>query len=98
VAYLLADEKVMNREFGAFYAVRDNYPKYVITLDKTDFSKNGIVHMNIIDFLMGRNCKVFVGKQYFENIICDREYKRVLFSRYPLFTFCDKCHFGIKKM
>lgn len=53
VAYLLADEKVMDREFGAFDAVRDNYPKYVITLDKTDFSRNGIVHMNIIDFLMG---------------------------------------------
>lgn len=53
VAYLLADEKVMDREFGAFDAVRDNYPKYVITLDKTDFSRNGIVHMNMIDFLMG---------------------------------------------
>ncbi len=53
VAYLLADEKVMDREFGAFDAVRDNFPKYVITLDKTDFSRNGIVHMNMIDFLMG---------------------------------------------
>ncbi len=53
VAYLLADEKVINREFGAFDAVRDNYPKYVITLDKMNFSRNGIVHMNIMDFLMG---------------------------------------------
>ena len=52
VAYLLADEKVIEREFGAFDAIDDNYPKYVITLDKTDFSRNGIIHKNIIDFLI----------------------------------------------
>lgn len=54
VAYLLADEKVIEREFGAFDAVKDHYPKYVITLDKMDFSRNGIVHMNMIDFLLGK--------------------------------------------
>lgn len=52
VAYLLADEKVIEREFGAFDAINDNYPKYVITLDKMDFSRNGIIHKNIIDFLI----------------------------------------------
>lgn len=52
VAYLLADEKVIEREFGAFDAINDNYPKYVITLDKMDFSRNGIIHKNIIDFLL----------------------------------------------
>ena len=31
----------------------DNYSKYVITMDKTDYSRNGIVHINIIDFLLG---------------------------------------------
>ena len=55
VAYLLADEKVIEREFGAFDAVKDHYPKYVITLDKMDFSRNGIVHMNMIDFLLGKD-------------------------------------------
>ena len=44
----------MNREFGAFDAVKDNYPKYAITLDKTDFSRNGILHINLVDFLMGK--------------------------------------------
>jgi len=52
VAYLLADEKVVDREFGAYESVKDNYPKYVLSLDKYDFSRNGIKHLNIIDFLL----------------------------------------------
>ena len=52
VAYLLADDKVIQREFGAFKDVNDNYPKYVLSLDKVDFSKNGIIHKNIIDWLL----------------------------------------------
>lgn len=55
VAYLLADEKIVEREFGAFDSVNDNYPKYVLSLDKFDFSRNGIKHINIIDFLLERN-------------------------------------------
>lgn len=55
VAYLLADEHVIEREFGAFDVINDNYPKYVITLDKMDFSRNGIIHKNIIDFLMNED-------------------------------------------
>jgi len=52
VAYMLADKEVIQREFGAFDVIEDNYPKYVITLDKTDFSRNGIIHKNIIEFLL----------------------------------------------
>lgn len=52
VAYLLADDKVVKREFGAFDAIDDNYPKYVITLDKVNFSQEGIIHKNMLDFLM----------------------------------------------
>ncbi len=52
VAYLLADENVIKREFGAYDDIDDNYPKYVITLDKADFSQKGIIHKNIINFLM----------------------------------------------
>ena len=54
VAYLLANEKVVEREFGAFDSVNDNYPKYVLSLDRFDFSRNGIKHINIIDFLLER--------------------------------------------
>lgn len=51
VAYLLADEKVIEREFKALEMIEDNYPKYVLSLDKVDFSRNGIIHKNIIDWL-----------------------------------------------
>ena len=52
VTYLLADDKVIEREFNAFSSIADNYPKYVLSLDKTNFSKDGIIHKNIIDFLL----------------------------------------------
>ena len=51
VAYLLSDDRVIEREFGAFAAIDDNYPKYVISLDRVNFSRNGIIHRNMIDFL-----------------------------------------------
>ena len=52
VAYLLASEETISREFGAFKRIPDNYPKYVVTLDEFDMSRNGIRHMNIRDFLL----------------------------------------------
>ncbi|MBD5525938.1 MAG: ATP-binding protein [Lachnospiraceae bacterium] len=52
VAYYLAEQSVIDREFGAFKAVADNYPKYVISMDKFDFSRDGIIHKNVIAFLM----------------------------------------------
>lgn len=53
VCYLLSDEKTIEREFRPFSYIDDNYPKYVISADKFDFSRNGIKHFNIIDFLLG---------------------------------------------
>lgn len=52
VAYYLYDEKVIEREFGAFYHIQDNYPKYVLSFDKMDFSRDGIIHKNILRFLL----------------------------------------------
>jgi len=52
VAFVLVDESVINREFNAFDNVKDHYPKYVISTDKFDMSQNGIIHKNIIDFLL----------------------------------------------
>lgn len=51
VAYLLADENTIRREFGAYDGVKDNFPKYVVTMDELDMSQNGIKHRNIRDFL-----------------------------------------------
>ena len=52
VAYSLEGAKTEEREFKAFNEINDNYPKYVLSLDKTDFSQNGIIHKNIIDWLL----------------------------------------------
>lgn len=52
VAYLLADNNVVEREFRPLKKIDDNFPKYVVTGDKHDFSGNGIIHKNIIDFLL----------------------------------------------
>ena len=52
VSFMLYDDKVIEREFGAFKLIDDNYPKYVITTDTFDMSQNGIIHKNIIDWLL----------------------------------------------
>lgn len=51
VAYLLATEDTIKREFDVYDLIRDNYPKYVVTMDEFDMSRNGIKHKNIRDFL-----------------------------------------------
>ena len=53
-AYYLADEAVAEREFGAYRAIEDNYPKYVVSMDKVTLGRDGIIHKNLIDFLLER--------------------------------------------
>lgn len=55
VSYLLETEETRNREFGVYQKVNDNYPKYVLSMDKMNFSQNGIIHLNIIQFLCERS-------------------------------------------
>ena len=52
VSYLLASEETIEREFKPLKNIQDNYPKYVITMDDADMSHDGIIHLNLIDFLM----------------------------------------------
>lgn len=52
VTYLLASEETIEREFGVYESIRDNYPKYVVSLDEFDMSRDGIKHKNIRDFLL----------------------------------------------
>lgn len=54
VAYLLASDETIQREFGAYDTIRDNFPKYVVSLDEFDMSRNGIKHRNIRDFLLAK--------------------------------------------
>ena len=55
VAYLLAAEETVQREFGVYEHVQDNFPKYVVSLDEFDMSRNGVRHYNIRDFLLAEN-------------------------------------------
>ena len=52
VAYLLASAETIEREFTSLEKIDDNYPKYIISMDEFDMSRNGIIYINIIDFLM----------------------------------------------
>lgn len=52
VCYLLASPETVEREFGNLERIKDNYPKYVVSGDLPDFSRNGIKHYNIIKFLL----------------------------------------------
>lgn len=52
VCYLMESESTREREFGVYKLIQDNYPKYVISMDKIDFSQDGVKHLNIVDFLL----------------------------------------------
>ena len=52
VCYLISSENVMEREFGVYRQITDNFPKFVLSMDEFDMSREGIVHLNIRDFLL----------------------------------------------
>ncbi|HPF94717.1 MAG TPA: ATP-binding protein, partial [Tenuifilaceae bacterium] len=54
VCLKLSSDKTINREFGNLLQVKDNYPKYVVSLNDPIIGDNykGIIHINIHDFLM----------------------------------------------
>ena len=64
VTYSLTNKETEEREFKAFDNINDNYPKYVISTDKLDYSQNGIIHKNIIDFLLESCKKLFFTKMW----------------------------------
>lgn len=52
VAYtILQSQETENREYKPLEAIRDNYPKYVATTDYILQKRNGIKHINIIEFM-----------------------------------------------
>jgi uncharacterized protein len=52
VSYLLASSETIDREFGSLLEIKDNYPKYVLSMDKFDMGRDGILHRYIPDFLL----------------------------------------------
>ena len=55
VATSIADKNVEDREYNVFYKIKDNYPKYLFTLDPILQQREGIIHQNLIDFIAGDN-------------------------------------------
>ncbi len=52
VTYLLAEQSTIEREFSVLEEIDDNFPKMVISMDSVNRSRNGIIHKNIVDFLL----------------------------------------------
>ncbi len=53
VAYLLIEQSTIEREFAPLKEIADNYPKFVVTMDKSwSDTEEGIHHLNIVDFLL----------------------------------------------
>ncbi len=52
VAYLLASPEIVAREFDVLTGIKDNYPKYVLSMDTVNQSRLGIEHRHIRDFLL----------------------------------------------
>ena len=52
VSYQLNNDETIEREFSGLAQINDNFDKYVLSMDKLDFSRNGLKHRNIIDFLI----------------------------------------------
>ena len=52
VSYLMPTAEIREREFSVLEQIPDNYPKYVLSMDEMDFSRNGILHRPIEEFLL----------------------------------------------
>lgn len=54
VAYLLAHEETIEREYGALRSIKDNYPKYIISMTPLVKRNNdeGIIHLGLREFLV----------------------------------------------
>jgi predicted AAA+ superfamily ATPase len=55
IAFTVNDEKTFEREISAFRNIRDNYPKFLLTLDFDNTSIEGIQKINVIDWLLGES-------------------------------------------
>ena len=52
ISYLMENESTRSREFGVYQEIQDNYPKFILSMDIFNFSQKGIIHLNIIDWLL----------------------------------------------
>lgn len=55
VAWQLANEKTIEREFGALENINDHYPKYLLTTDSFTQNRSGVIHLNVFNWLLETN-------------------------------------------
>lgn len=55
VSYLLTSKETREREFRALKEIRDNHDKLVLSLDEFTSDSDGVIHKNLIDWLLQQN-------------------------------------------
>ena len=55
VSATILDENTFKREIMPLKKVKDNFQKFIISMDEINLSEDGIKHLNILDFLQNRN-------------------------------------------
>lgn len=53
VAWQMTNGNTIEREFGSFEKIKDNYPKYLLTTDSFTQNRSGVRHLNVFEWLMG---------------------------------------------
>lgn len=51
VSMTIMDKVTEDREYKPFSKIRDNYPKYLFTLDQLLQKRDGIIHCNMLDYI-----------------------------------------------
>lgn len=51
VAMTIMEKTTEDREYEPYRHIRDNYPKYLFTLDTLLQKRDGVIHANMIDFM-----------------------------------------------
>lgn len=55
VAWQISSNETAEREFRALEKINDNYPKYLLTTDSFTQSRDGIMHLNVFNWLLAIN-------------------------------------------
>lgn len=62
VVYLFEDGNDVNKQVAKFDDFEALGPKYILSLDKREFAKNGVIHRNIIEFLTDKSIEIELKK------------------------------------
>jgi predicted AAA+ superfamily ATPase len=55
VAWKISGKDTEEREYGSLETICDNYPKYLLTTESFPQGRNGIIHLNVFEWLLDGN-------------------------------------------